>query len=501
MKNKLLSIALALVTLLSGSMMVFAEDEQTNVFDSELLKDYDVADIFGTGEPIVSNIEIEKDKIVNITTNAVDCWGGADSFTFLYKKETVDTKKYTTTAISTTVTDVKGSASPNAASGPMMRKDLRADSPHVVLRVRPSGQIILSWRLAKGDVCKYIVGPTVKAPVKLKLERIGDLYVAYYKILSVEEETEWVEFGSVNAFLGDNIYTGFCTFTIDQSTPVTASLRRLNIKNYADGQSTAETPAEIADEKQDDLEVWADVQEKNRLQKEKEEALKGFYLIEKFEDMSLTTGEESVENAKWLTSEASPAFEKDEDGTVWWVRNKVTTLAYVGKPTWADYKMSFDFILDPASAEDNFVIYVRTKPDVIPESAIGPCYYSLNMNNKQIYMMKALPFRTKNAYNKTSTTFADFADGKKHTMVIEAFDNSIKLLVDGKVMFNFIDSSSFPHTRGLVGFDTRNVNIKISNLIVEKMEDELGGVYDNYIGSAFNQPILDIIKKSIVIGE
>ena len=38
-------------------------------------------------------------------------------------------------------------------------------------------------------------------------------------------------------------------------------------------------------------------------------------------------------------------------------------------------------------------------------------------------MMKALPFRIKNAYNKTSTTFPDFADGKKHTMVIEAFED------------------------------------------------------------------------------
>ena len=501
MKNKLLSIALALGMLLSSSMVVFAQDSQTNVFDSELLKDYDVVDIFGTGEPIVSDIEIEKDKYINITTNALDCWGPNDSFTFLKKKDTVDTKKYTTTVITTTVYDVRGSSSPNAASGPMMRKDLKADSPHVVLRVRPSGQIILSWRLAKGDICRYIVGPTIKAPVKLKLERIGDLYVAYYKILSVDEEASWIEFGSVNASLGDNIYTGFCTFTIDQYTPVTASLRRLNIKNYALGQSTAETPAEIAEEKQDDLEIWADVQENIRIQKEKEERLKAFYLVEKFEDMSLTTGEESVENPKWHTSESSPAFEKDENGTVWWVRNKVPNLAYVGKPTWADYKMSFDFIMDPETAENNFTIYVRSKPDVIAESAVAPCYYSLNMNNKQIYMMKALPFRTKNTYNKLSATFPDFVDGKKHTMVIEAFDNNLKLYVDGKVLFNFTDDSSFPHTRGMVGFDTRNVNIKISNLIVEKMEDELGGVYDNYLGCAFDEPTLDIIKKSIVIGE
>ena len=48
---------------------------------------------------------------------------------------------------------------------------------------------------------------------------------------------------------------------------------------------------------------------------------------ENFEDMSLTTGEESVANAKWHTSEASPVFEKDEDGTVWWVRNKAAKLA------------------------------------------------------------------------------------------------------------------------------------------------------------------------------
>ena len=501
MKKRLLSIALALGMLISCSASVFAEETQANALDSELLKDYSVADVFGTGEPIVSNVEVESDKIVHVTTNALDCWGNADSFTFLHKKETVDTKKYPTTVISTTVCDVKGSASPNAASGPMMRTDLKADSPHVVLRVRPSGQIILSWRLAKGDICRYTVGPTIKAPVKLKLERSGDLYVAYYKIISAEEDNQWIEFGSINAFLGDDIYAGFCTFTIDQSTPVTASLRRLNIKNYAAGQPVVETDAETAGEKQDDAEVWEGVQEKIKIQKEKEEALKAFYLIEKFEDMNLTSGGETVENTKWLTSEASPAFEKDEDGTVWWVRNKVPTLAYVGKPTWADYKMSFDFVMDPATAENTFVIYVRTKPDVIPESAIAPCYYSLHMNNKQIYMMKAIPFRTKNTYNKLSTTFADFADGKKHTMVIEAFDNSIKLSVDGKVLFNFTDGSSFPHTRGLVGFDTRNINIKMSNLIVEKMEDELGGVYDNYIGYSFDQPILDIIKKSIVIGE
>lgn len=500
MKKRLLSFALALGMLLGSTVVAFAEEVQTDVPEADLLKDYDVVDIFGTGEPIVSNIEIENGKTVNVTTNAVDCWGNADSFTFLAQKETIDTKKYPTTVVSTTVCDVKGSASPNAASGPMMRSGLNADSPHVVLRVRPSGQIILSWRLAKGDVCRYLVGPTIKAPVKLKLERLGDLYIAYYKIIS-DEETQWTEFGSINAYLGDNIYAGFCTFTIDQSTPVTASLRQLKVKSYVVGQPVVETAAEIAAEKQDDLEVWAGVLEMIRLQKEKEERLKDFYLIEKFEDMSLTTGEQSVENARWITSEPSPAFEKDESGTVWWVRNKVPTLAYVGKPTWADYKMSFDFVMDPATAENTFVIYVRTKPDVIPESAIKPCYYSLHMNNKQIYMMKALPFRTGNSYNKLSTTFSNFADGAKHTMVIEAFDNSIKLYVDGKIYFSFTDDSSFAHTRGMVGFDTRNINIKMSNLIVEKMKDELGGVYDNYMGCAFNEPTLDIIKNSIVIGE
>ena len=501
MKNRLLSFVLALGMLLSGSMTAFAEETQANVFDTELLKDYEIVDIFGAGEPFTSSVEIEKDKYVNITTDSLDCWGNADSFTFLKHKDIVDTTKYMTSIITTTVSDVKGSASPNAASGPMMRTDLTAGSKHVLLRVRPKGQIVMSWRLAKDDVCKYIVGPTVQRPVKLKLERAGDLYTAYYKNVSTEE-TPWIEIGSVSAYLGESIHTGFCTFAIDQSTPVTASLRRLKIKNYTASQSTTETSAERAQEKQEDLEDYADDAEKIRLQEEKKERLKAFYLIEKFEDMSLTVGEQSVENAKWHTSEASPSFVKDEDGTVWWVRNKVPTLAYVGKPTWADYKMSFDFVLDSATAENKFTIYVRTKPDVIPESAYKPSYYSLNINNKQIYLMKALPFRNDGReYNKLSTTIPDFADGKKHTMVIEAFDNTLKLYVDGKVFFNYVDGSSFPHTRGLVGFDTRNVNIKISNLIVEKMEDELGGVYDNYIGYSFDEPILDIMKKSIVIGE
>ena len=39
------------------------------------------------------------------------------------------------------------------------------------------------------------------------------------------------------------------------------------------------------------------------------------------------------------------------------------------------------------------------------------------------------------------------------------------------------------------------------SIAIKKMEDELGGIYDNYMCTAFNEPVLDIIKKSIVIGE
>jgi len=509
MKNKLLSLAMAFAMLLTSTAAVIAEETstdatqevQTDVFDSKLLKGYEMTDIFGAGEPFTSDIAIEKDKYINITTNSLDCWGNADAFTFLHKKDTVNLEKYPASAVTATVCEVKGSGSPNAASGPMMRETLKADSPHVVLRVRPSGNIILSWRLTKGNVCKYIMGPKVDLPVKLKLERMGDMYTAYYKNISLEGENNWIEMGSILVPMGEEIYTGFCTFSVDQSTPVTASLRRLNIKNYAVGQTTAPTPAELAQEKQEDKEDWGDDEEKLRIKREKEESLKAFYLIEKFNDMSLTSGEESVENAKWHTCEPAPVFETDEDGTVWWVRNKVGTLAYVGRPTWADYRASFDFVLDKEFAENVFTIYVRSKPDVVKESAYKPCYYSLNINNSKLFMMKSLPFRDGNSYNKTSVVFPDFADGQKHKMVIEAFDNSITLSVDGKVCFSYLDDSSFPHTRGMIGFDTRNVNIKISNLIVEKMEDELGGIYDNYMGTAFNEPLLDIIKKSIVIGE
>ena len=509
MKNKLLSLAMAFAMLLTSTAAVIAEETstdatqevQTDVFDSKLLKGYEKVDIFGAGEPFTSDIQIEKGKYINVTTNSLDCWGPADAFTFLVDKETINIEKYPVTEVVSTVCELKDAQSPNAASGPMIRANLKAGSPHVLLRVRPSGNIYLSWRLIQDNVCKYIAGPKVDLPVKLKLERNGDMYTAYYKNLSTSDENAWKEVGSVLAPMGNTLYNGFCTFAINQSAPVTASLRRLSIRNFAVGQTNAPTLADLAKEKAEDSEDMVDDEEKLRVIREKIEALKAFYLIEKFEDMSLTSGEETVENAKWHTCEPDPVFEKDEDGTVWWVRNKVGTLAYVGRPTWADYRASFDFVLDKEFAENVFTIYVRSKPDVVKESAYKPCYYSLNINNSKLFMMKSLPFRDGNSYNKTSVVIPDFADGKKHKMVIEAFDNSITLLVDGKVCFSYMDDSSFPHTRGMIGFDTRNVNIKISNLIVEKMEDELGGIYDNYIGTAFNEPLLDIIKKSIVIGE
>lgn len=519
MKKKLFGLALAFGMLLTGSITAIAEDVNTeetaqetvteetapetvtDVFATDLLKNYEKVDIFGAGEPFTSDIQIEKGKYINITTNSLDCWGTADAFTFLVDKETINIEKYPVTEVVSTVCELKDAQSPNAASGPMIRANLKAGSPHVLLRVRPSGNIILSWRLMQDNVCKYISGPKVDLPVKLKLERNGDVYTAYYKNPSTSDENAWKEVGSVLAPMGNTLYNGFCTFAINQSAPVTASLRRLSIRNFAVGQTNAPTPADFAKEKAEDSEDMVDDEEKLRVIREKIEALKAFYLIEKFEDMSLTTGEESVENTKWHTSEPSPVFEKDENNTVWWVRNKVGNLAYVGKPTWADYRVSFDFILDKATAENVFTIYVRTKPDVVAASAYKPCYYSFNINNSKLYMMKSLPFRDGNSYNKTSVVFPDFADGLKHTMVIEAFDNTLTLYVDGKVCFKYTDDSSFPHTRGMIGFDTRNVNIKISNLIVEKMEDELGGIYDNYMCTAFNEPVLDIIKKSIVIGE
>jgi len=115
-----------------------------------------------------------------------DIWSTADAFTFLFQSVSTDSQ------ITTQVTSLDNTDT-YAKAGVMMRASLDPSSAHVILDVRPGGQIELMMRGASGGETAFIAGTMVSFPVSLRLVRTGAVITGY--VLSVLSGGQWTAVG------------------------------------------------------------------------------------------------------------------------------------------------------------------------------------------------------------------------------------------------------------------------------------------------------------------
>src|SRR5207342_3088098 len=129
-----------------------------------------------------------------------DIWGTNDEFQFVNQRFTgsVPSNQYpiTHSEIVARVVSV-APTNPFAKAGVMIRDSNDPSSAHVILDVRPTGDVEFMTRTATGNSTTYISGTNAGVPVWLKLTRTGSTVTGYVS----PDGVTWTMAGSATTLL------------------------------------------------------------------------------------------------------------------------------------------------------------------------------------------------------------------------------------------------------------------------------------------------------------
>jgi hypothetical protein len=91
-----------------------------------------------------------------------------------------------------------------AKAGIMIRDSVAAGGAHVLLDLKPGGNVEFMKRSSAGGTTSYLAGAAAGVPVWLKLVRAGSTVTAY----TSTNGTTWTQVGTTTVTLGANAYAG-----------------------------------------------------------------------------------------------------------------------------------------------------------------------------------------------------------------------------------------------------------------------------------------------------
>jgi regulation of enolase protein 1 (concanavalin A-like superfamily) len=140
----------------------------------------------------------------NITGAGANIWGTADSFHFVSQAVSGDTQ------IVARITRMDNTST-FAKAGVMIRASTAADAPHVILDVRPTGDIEFMTRSQSGGATTWLAGANQATPVFLRLARVGATVTG-----SVSSNgTSWTTVGSTTLSIGASARAGMIVTSQD----------------------------------------------------------------------------------------------------------------------------------------------------------------------------------------------------------------------------------------------------------------------------------------------
>ena len=86
-------------------------------------------------------------------------------------------------------------------------------------------------------------------------------------------------------------------------------------------------------------------------------------------------------------------------------------------------------------------------------------------------------------------------EGGFHNITVDSFDNRITVRIDGITVIEYTDDNLVTNSFGNIGFETLNTSMYIDNIKVTKLDDPLGGDYDNYVCGLWDQPEPEYIEE------
>lgn len=387
----------------------------------------------------------------NLQSTGANVWGNADSFTFVSQEEESLYDECSSVTITGTIYSISDYENVNASAGLMFRDSEEAGAKNVMLRVLPNGGIRYTYRTADGGTTANTSGPTLTFPIELKLVRQGNIFTAYYKQSGVWKLHKYVEVD-----MGTNVRAGIGAFSVT-SNPITAEYGNLDIVN-----TSSYSPP---------VDGYVDP----------EPTASGLLLRDRFEDGSATNTPAAVNNPLWRGVRYACIVE-DGAGNRAWVRDGSNGYAYAGSNAWTDYEASLDVKFDAASSGLNIAqLLVRSRQTAV----YGNFCYAAGISGGNKLVLEKLTAGESTTLG--SVGIASVLDGQWRTIKIRALDNTLNVYLDGVLKLSYTDDL-LPNLRGGIGIRTEESLVQLDNVIVTKVDDPLGGDFDNWVGGRFDRP-------------
>ncbi len=517
-------IALLLIIGISVPLAITASADNVNVYTKEnpyLTMEHVYDKNISHGWLSDGEIKSQENGVYKIDSNAYAFWNEGDSLDFACVKAGFNEGNggYINKSVMTlTLTIDSWNGTGNASIGIHVRNSLDAYDEGTFLCVRP-GQIFLMYRDGyKSDVNR---GPnkaiTTDYPMELKMEidfSKGKVS-GYYK-----QSGTWVLLGNGKYKATPEVYVGIAahgaqsTATYFDGQLSNFSYRLDAPEGYSVDNGTGGSEGTGATEPQINLPPDGPV-------------VGDALLRETFTDGDIFPARKdaTVANPLWTVNMGEAAVEIDEAQTNRWLSltadNELMMTA--GDMNWTDYSTSLKVRFDSKEVmkleKNQISIMVRHRTVVV-----GGCYdYGITIIN-EIKNHEFIGQKIRLDYRSSEKNFAPryttlkevyLSQGemveldKWHDVKIVTLDDTIQVYFDGQEVLTWgpedrvdMDSISanektYPNLYGCVGIYSSEANAMIDDITVRKIEDPLGGSYDNMvggIGGSFDEPIPDYIQ-------
>lgn len=463
-----------------------------------------------------SKIISQGNDVYKMQSNAWSLWDTADSVSYAYTKSAFNTGEGTIMTVQFTLDDWDASHE----IGLNIRRSLDAGSPSVAASYRADEAYMLSrveenapYTFNKKAVTTNF--GTKKLHLRMVMDKTKGRISSYYKLGgNIENEDDWTALSSKTCrFIMEckELYTGVFLASADEAKMSVGEFSNFTVRLQAPKGYQIESDDGTGEDKpntEPEVTLPEDF-------KAPEDAL----LYETFSDGKLfpVNGSDiSVTNPLWTVRKGLATVKVNESETnraLLTVSADDDLMMTAGDMTWTDYSAQMDLIFtkDTIETDENRVeLLFRHRSAVIGGSAD----YSVAFVNKvsdSEFAGQYLQLRWRGGENtfipKNPTVLAEvclsrdsmLTFGEKHTIKVEGIDNVLKVYFDDMTtpILSYVDTNTSrgankdPHLQGCIGLVVTNSCVEIDNILVRKINDPLGGDYDNEIMGNYDEPIPD----------
>ncbi len=437
-----------------------------------------------------------------INTNSYCMWWEADDIAFAYNNYVADYGDKGTITVETTVLSrdlYKGTElHSNGSTGIAIRDNDSADSPSVYLHAR-ANWIGVVYRTKAGvlTILSTDDGAPPKFPVKLKMEKTGNAVKSYYMN---DGDNNWISLGTVYVKMDKTVMAGVAAHNGTNGNDWITT-------DFSDFKVTVEGPE---GSKYDPGAGSGAGEEEGPTEPENymppDPGLTDNILFrETFTDGSLVNptaeNENAIANPIWESELGEPQYAEivtDGDNR-YWHRRFTSDEYYFPNTKWTDYSLSADMKFGDETIPDainqvNF--YVRHRAMI----AYGYFGYRVEFTyGKYVKIHKyALSSNPMADRVVASVTLEDtYLTKDWTTWRVDAFDNKITVYIGDKEVISYTDEGEGDvscNSLGGIGIGSDGADFYIDNIVVRKLDDLLGGDYDNQIAGNWDEDIPDYLK-------